>query len=138
MSGLEMFEKARLIIQTALDLKAEAPTVLDMREVSSFADTFIVLTGRSDRHVRSVADAIIAVLRDAQDPPLGVEGLGEGSWVLIDGNDAVVHIFEPETRLLFDLERLWSDAKRIDIAGDLGLKIGQDPQDDSFAGSISG
>jgi ribosome-associated protein len=117
----DSFEKARVIVQAALELKAEQPVVLDMRGVSSFADFFIILSGRSDRHVRSVTDSIAHALREADAPPLGVEGHDEGHWVLIDANDVVVHVFEPEIREHFDLERLWSDAPTVDVATDLGI-----------------
>lgn len=117
----DSFEKARVIVEAALELKAEQPVVLDMRGVSSFADFFIILSGRSDRHVRSVTDSITHALRDAEAPPLGVEGHDEGHWVLIDANDVVVHVFEPEIREHFDLERLWSDAPTVDVTADLGI-----------------
>jgi ribosome-associated protein len=107
--------KTDLIVEAALDLKAEALVALDMRGVSAFADTFLITSGRSSRHVRSIAESIIQSLRRAGQEPLGVEGLGEGRWVLIDANEAVVHIFEPETRKEFALERLWSDAPLIDL-----------------------
>ena len=108
--------KTGLIVEAALDLKAEALVALDMRGVSAFADTFLITSGRSSRHVRSIAESIIQSLRRAGQEPLGVEGLGEGRWVLIDANEAVVHIFEPETRKEFALERLWSDAPLIDLS----------------------
>ena len=107
--------KTGLIVEAALDLQAEALVALDMRGVSAFADTFLITSGRSSRHVRSIAESIIQSLRRAGQEPLGVEGLGEGRWVLIDANEAVVHIFEPETRKEFALERLWSDAPLIDL-----------------------
>ncbi|HIG01892.1 MAG TPA: ribosome silencing factor [Myxococcales bacterium] len=107
--------KTGLIVEAALDLKAEALVALDMRGVSAFADTFLITSGRSSRHVRSIAESIIQSLRRAGQEPLGVEGLGEGRWVLIDANEAVVHIFEPETRKEFALERLWSDAPLINL-----------------------
>jgi len=112
---MDAIEKAKRIVEAALDLKAEDVVVLDMRGVSSFADTFVIASGRSDRHVRSIGDAIVQALRAAGDPPLGVEGEDEGHWVLIDANDAIVHVFDPETREAFDLERLWSDAPVLDI-----------------------
>jgi ribosome-associated protein len=113
---LSASEKVRVIIEAAEDLKAEQLVALDMREVSSFADSFVIISGRSDRHVRSIADAIVHALRDAGEAPLGVEGLDEGRWVLIDANDAIVHVFEPEAREQYDLERLWSDAPSLDLA----------------------
>ncbi len=123
--------KTRLIIETALALKAEEPLALDMREVSSFADTFVILSGRSNLHVRAVSDTIIGALREAGDDPLGVEGLSEGRWVLIDANDAVVHVFEPETRQRYELERLWSDAPQLDLVDDLGIEPGELEQEHS-------
>jgi len=114
-AGSDAIDKARLVVEAALDLKGEQIVVLDMRGVSSYADTFVIVSGRSDRHVRSVADAIVHALREAGDAPLGVEGEDEGRWVLIDANDAIVHVFDPETRDAFDLERLWSDAPVLDL-----------------------
>ncbi len=107
--------KARLIAGAAMDLKAEELVALDMRGVSAFTDTFLITSGRSSRHVRSIAESIIQALREADDAPLGVEGFNEGRWILIDANDAVVHIFEPETREEFALDRLWSDAPLLDL-----------------------
>lgn len=107
--------KARWIVEAALEMKAELPIVLDMRQVTSYADTFIVLTGRSDRQVRSIAEAIVTSLKNHGEPPLGVEGLADGSWVLIDCNDSIVHLFDPETRVQYDLERLWRDTPRLDL-----------------------
>lgn len=115
-------EKTRAVVEAALELKAERPIVLDMRGVSAFADVFVLLTGRSERHTRSVADAIVHALKERGEEPLGVEGLEEGRWVLIDGNDVVVHLFDEDTREEFALERLWSDAPRVAIADGLGIE----------------
>ena len=109
-------EKARAIVLAALDLKAEQVVALDMRAVSSFADVFVIASGRSDRHVRSIAEAVARRLHELGDPPLGMEGQQEGRWVLIDANDVIVHVFDPETREAFDLERLWSDAPVLALA----------------------
>lgn len=117
--------KARWIVEAALERKAEQPVVLDMNTLTSYADTFVILTGRSDRQVRSIAESIVEALKAHDDPPLGVEGLDDGSWVLIDCNDAIVHVLDPETRLQYDLERLWRDAPRLD----LGIEgIDSDPE----------
>ena len=108
-------QKARWIVDAALEMKAERPIVLDMRALTSYADSFIILTGRSDRQVRSIAESIVKALKEQGDAPLGVEGLDDGNWVLIDCNDAIVHVFDPETREQYDLERLWRDAPRLDL-----------------------
>jgi ribosome-associated protein len=123
-SGSDPVQKAKWIVEAALDRLAERPVVLDMRQLTAYADTFIILSGRSDRQVRAIAEEIVQTLKSRNDPPLGVEGMDEGNWVLIDCNDAIVHIFDPETREQFDLERLWRDAPRLD----LGLE-GLEPSD---------
>ena len=114
--------KVARIVDAALERNAERPLALDIASLTSFADAFVLLSGRSDRQVRAVADAVVEALREAGDPPLGVEGLDEGRWVLIDCNDVVVHVFDPEMRDLYALERLWSDAPTLDLA-----KLGLDP-----------
>jgi ribosome-associated protein len=115
MSVLDRTAKVALIVEAALDRKADNVVGLDVREISSFADTFIIATGTSDRHVCAVADSIQAALKAEGDPPMGVEGYDEGRWVLVDCGDTIVHIFQQEVRDHFDLERLWSDAPTLEI-----------------------
>lgn len=124
--------KVARILEAALERNAQMPLVMDIREVTSFADAFVLLSGRSDRQVRAIAESIIDALREAGDVPLGVEGLEDGRWVLIDCNDVIVHIFEPEMRDLYALERLWSDAPTVDL-----LELGLDPVALEAAGSPS-
>jgi ribosome-associated protein len=113
---MDRLEKAQLIADAALDRKAEDLVALDVREIASFTDTFLFATGGSDRQVRAIADSIVEALREAGDPVLGVEGYDEGRWVLIDANDAIVHVFVREAREHYGLERLWSDAPEIPVA----------------------
>ncbi len=112
--------KLARILEAALERSAQLPVVMDIRKVASFADSFVLLSGRSDRQVRAIAEAIVDALRQADDPPLGVEGLDQGRWVLIDCNDVIVHVFEEEIRDLYALERLWSDATSVDLSA-LGI-----------------
>ena len=123
-------QKAIRIVEAALDRKAERPVVLDMRQLTAYADTFIILSGRSDRQVRSIAESIVHALKSAGEQPLGVEGLDDGHWVLIDCNDAIVHVFDPDTRLQYDLERLWRDAPRLDLEIE-GIEPNPSPQDEA-------
>lgn len=109
-------DKTRWIVDAALDVKAEDVVALDVAELSSFADVFVVCTGRSDRQVRAIADSIEKAAKQAGEPPLGIEGYAEGRWVLIDLDDVIVHVFTPETREHYDIERLWSDAPRLAVA----------------------
>ena len=106
-------EKTRLVVDAALAVKAEDVVALDVKELASFADVFVVATGRSDRQVRAVADSIEKAMREVGEPVLGVEGYPEGRWVLIDLADVIVHVFQPEPRAHYDIERLWSDAPQL-------------------------
>ena len=115
--GLDRLEKARIIVEAALDRKAEDVLALDVRELVSFADSFVIATGGSDRHVRAIVDGIEEALRARGEKPLGVEGAEEGRWVLIDCDDAVVHVFLRDVRQHYDLERLWSDAPKLTFVG---------------------
>lgn len=99
----------------AAEMKAQDLVALDVHALTSFADAFLLATGTSDRHVRSVADAVLEASKEMGSPPLGVEGYDEGRWVLIDLNEVVVHIFQEEVREYYDLERLWSDAPAIEV-----------------------
>lgn len=114
---MDRLARARLAVETALDKKAEDVIALDVRELTSFADTFVIATGTSDRHVRAIVDGIVEALTRAGEPPLGVEGTEEGRWVLIDATDVIVHVFQREARQLYALERLWSDASVLVLVG---------------------
>ena len=101
----------------ALDRKAGTPTVLDLRGISGATDWFLVVTGNSDTHVRAIADHIIEEMKKAGSAPDHVEGLRAGRWVLIDYIDFVIHVFHPEARAFYQLERLWGDAPTHALAG---------------------
>ena len=109
-------ELARLCVRAAIDKKAEDPVILDVRKLCSFTDFFVVISGRSTRHVQGLAEAIETELRSKKLTPASAEGLNEGTWVLLDFNDIVVHIFYSETRKFYDIEGLWHDAPRISPA----------------------
>jgi ribosome-associated protein len=115
MTEMDRLTKASVIHEAALDRKAMQVVCLDVREVSSFADTFIIATGTSDRHLRSIADSIQETLNHAGERPLGVEGYQEGGWILIDCDDVIVHLFQHELRENYDLERLWSDGPVLEL-----------------------
>jgi ribosome-associated protein len=113
MSSLEL---ARLAALAALEKKAEDLVVLDVRGVSSIADFFVIMSGRSTRHVQGLAQAVDESLRHKNVKDGNTEGLNEGHWVLLDYNDVVVHIFYSEDRRFYDIEGLWHDAPRVEIA----------------------
>ncbi len=111
---------ARELALAAIDRKAERVVALDVVGLTSFADAFVLASGTSDRHVRAVADAVVAAAKAGGTRPIGVEGQDEGRWILIDLNDVVVHVFQAEAREHFDLDRMWEDAPRIPVAGGEG------------------
>jgi ribosome-associated protein len=108
-------ELAAACARVALDTKAEDLTVLDVRGLASFTDYFVIMSGRSTRHVQGLAEAIEEALRAKRVNSKHSEGLREGLWVLLDLGDVVVHIFYHENRAFYDLEGLWHDAPRIEI-----------------------
>ena len=93
-----------------LDLKANDVVVLDVRGVTDMTDYFVIASGTSDTHVRSVAEHVLEELRKRGSRAHHVEGVQQGRWVLLDYVDLVVHIFHPTLREFYQLERLWSDA----------------------------
>ena len=110
-------ELARLCVRTALEKKAVDPVILDVRKLCSFTDFFVIMSGRSTRHVQGLAEAIDAELRSKKLTGTSAEGLNEGTWVLLDYNDIIVHIFYTETRKFYDIEGLWHDAPRLSLDG---------------------
>jgi len=101
---------ADVVVDAASDKKAEDILVLNVSEVTTITDLFVIMSGRGERQVQAIADAIIEKAKAAGRQPFGVEGYSGGRWVLIDLGDVVVHAFVPEERELYRLERLWGDA----------------------------
>ncbi len=108
-------ELAVTIAITALDKKAIGLEILDVAGRVDYADFLVLMTGRSDRQVASLAQAIEEALRKKGKRATSVEGLPHASWVLMDFGDVVVHVFQEESRSLYDLEGLWMDARRLPV-----------------------
>ena len=111
----EQLARARALANAAQGRKAEDLLALDVRGLTSLADTFLIASGSSDRQVRAIADAVEEAARAAGIRALGIEGLEDGRWVLLDFGDVIVHVFQAEARAHYDLERLWADAPRLDV-----------------------
>lgn len=101
---------ARWAVEAAEDLKANQVRLLDLRPVSDAADFFLIVSGTSEGHVRGIAERVTEALQRRGVRPHHVEGVSGGRWVLLDFVDLVVHVFHPETRAFYRLERLWDDA----------------------------
>ena len=101
---------ADLVVDAASDKKGEDILVLNVSEVTTIADLFVIVSGRGERQVQAIADGIVEKAKAAGRQPVGIEGYTAGRWILIDLGDVVVHAFVPEERELYRLERLWGDA----------------------------
>lgn len=107
--------KSLLCLKAAIEKKALNPVLLELKEITSFTDYFLLLSGKSDRQVQAIAQGIEEALKKKGIRPLGQEGTLGGKWVLMDYEDVVVHIFLEPVRKFYDLEGLWVDAPRIDL-----------------------
>ncbi len=106
-------EALRLALETIDDLRAVQPVVLDLRGLSDATDFFVIASGTSDAHVRGIAERVMETLYKKGHKTHHVEGLPGGKWVLLDFVDFVIHLFHPETRTFYQLERLWGDAPEL-------------------------
>ena len=102
-------------VRAALDKKASDVVVLDLRGTPAFTDFFILCSGHNQRQVKAIADAVEDTLRAARVRPAHVEGYERAEWVLMDFFTFIVHVFTPQTRSFYSLERLWGDAERIEL-----------------------
>jgi len=105
------------VVEALLDRKAVDPVVLDLRGLCGATDYFVIVSGTSNAHVRGMAEHLVTALAPTGVEPHHVEGLAQGRWVLLDYVDFVVHVFHPELRDFYQLERLWGDAPVV-AAGD--------------------
>ena len=103
-------------ISAAEDKKALDLIVLDLRKAAGFTDFFLICSGTNVRQVRAIADAVMEKLADEGAKPAHVEGYDRSEWILIDYFDFIVHVFAPDTRAFYGLERLWGNADRIEVA----------------------
>ena len=101
-------ETLRLVLVCLDDMKAEDTISIDLRGKTTIADTMVVTSGRSNRHVGAVADRVLEDLRKAGVSGLRVEGMPHCDWVLVDAGDVIVHVFRPEVRAFYNLERMWA------------------------------
>jgi ribosome-associated protein len=119
-SPAELDERVRLALHAAGEKKAHDLVVLDLREVASFTDYFVIASGTNVRQVQAIADAVQEQLRKQLSVrPARVEGYNSAEWVLLDYGDFIFHVFEEKSRRFYDLERLWRDAARVPLPPDV-------------------
>jgi len=106
----------RVAIRAAFDKKAQHVIVLDLRKAPAFTDFFVICTGRTTRQVKAIAEAVEEALDKAGVQLSHVEGAERAEWVLMDCFDFVVHVFTPDTREFYSLDRLWGSAERLEPA----------------------
>jgi ribosome-associated protein len=104
-------ETLRVVLASLDDAKAEDTLTIDLHGKTSIGDYMVVTCGRSNRHVGSVADHVLEDLKDAGVPGLRVEGKPQCDWVLIDAGDVIVHVFRPEVRAFYNLEKMWAPGR---------------------------
>ena len=97
-----------LVVQVLEEMKARDIKVIDVRGKTDITDYFVIASGTSDRHVKSIAEAVAFQAKLKGEPPLGTEGINEGEWALVDLNGVVVHVMQPRVRDFYQLEKLWS------------------------------
>jgi ribosome-associated protein len=109
----EAAELAHRIVEIASDKKGSDIVMLRTAELTTMADFFVICSGRSDRQVQALAGAIVGELRDEGIRPIGTEGMSSARWVLLDFGSVIVHVFAPEEREYYGLERLWGQAAQV-------------------------
>lgn len=113
---MQVQERALLCASYAQEKKAFNVRLLDVRKISSLTDYLLIVSGRSDRQVQAVADAIhLGLKKDHETLPLAIEGMKEGRWVLLDYGDVMVHVFQESVREFYDLDGLWSEAEELPV-----------------------
>jgi ribosome-associated protein len=113
--SVDTAELVKVAASAAMEKKASDLVRLDLRDVASFTEYFLIATGTSTRQVQAICDAIEQALRQRGKRPLHIEGYGNAEWVLLDYGDFIVHVFTAASRKFYDLERLWRDAGRLEI-----------------------
>lgn len=115
MKDVKVKEMVTLAIQALEDKKAEDICVIDISEVSVLADYFIIAGGNNTSQIQALSDAVDEKLGKAGYPLKQIEGYQSANWILLDFGDIIVHVFDRENRLFYDLERIWRDGKKIDL-----------------------
>ncbi|MBS3957472.1 MAG: ribosome silencing factor [Clostridiales bacterium] len=124
--------------RAAAEKKAADIVALDVAALLVVTDYFVICSGNTDRQVRTIAEEVESVMKRAGLPAIGVEGQAEGKWILIDFVDVVVHVFQPAERDFYRLEKLWSDAPRLELPEDITGQVAKALPADSAGADSAG
>ncbi len=113
--GEALDERVLAALHAAGEKKGLQPVVLDLREIASFTDYFVIVSGANERQVQAISDEIYESLKKLGHTAARVEGYKTAEWILLDYGDFVVHVFEQKARTFYDLERLWRESKRVEL-----------------------
>lgn len=109
-------------LQAAGDKKAVDLVVLDLREIASFTDFFVITSGSNERQVQAISDEVFEKLKKAGTPAARVEGYKTAEWILLDYGDFIVHVFADKARKFYDLERLWRESRRVELPAEFNTE----------------
>ena len=119
----ELDERIRMALTAASEKKAIDSVVLDLREIASFTDYFVIASGTNERQVQAISDEVLETLKKAGTAAARVEGYKSAEWILLDYGDFVVHVFDEKARKFYDLERLWREAQRVELPPELRSEV---------------
>jgi len=111
----ELDERMLMALGAASEKKAINSVVLDLREIASFTDYFVITSGSNERQVQAISDGIVDTLKKAGSAAARIEGYKTAEWILLDYGDFVVHVFDEKARVFYDLERLWRESRRVEL-----------------------
>ena len=119
----QLDERMLTALEAAAEKKAINSVVLDLREIASFTDYFVITSGTNERQVQAISDEIVETLKKAGTAAARVEGYKTAEWILLDYGDFVVHVFDEKARTFYDLERLWRESKRVELPREIGGEV---------------
>ena len=122
-ASAELDERILIALNAAGEKKSINSVVLDLREIASFTDYFVITSGTNERQVQAISDEVVETLKKAGTPAARVEGYKTAEWILLDYGDFVVHIFDEKARKFYDLERLWRESRRVELPPELVSEI---------------
>lgn len=119
----ELDERVLMALSAAGEKKAINSVVLDLREIASFTDYFVITSGTNERQVQAISDGIVDTLKRAGSAAARLEGYKTAEWILLDYGDFVVHVFDEKARTFYDLERLWRESRRVELPPEVRSEV---------------